>query len=52
MRTNLLLITSSERLILSWDTSQLILLRGYELGFQDASRDGVQGCIYRPEHGT
>jgi hypothetical protein len=46
MRINLLLIASFERLILSWDPSQLILTREYELGFQDSFREGVQGYLY------
>jgi hypothetical protein len=41
MRTNLLLMTSSESMILSWDASQLIMTREYKLGFQDASREGA-----------
>jgi hypothetical protein len=49
MRANLLLITDFERLILLWDPSQLILTKEYELGFQDGSKEGVQGCIYRAE---
>jgi hypothetical protein len=52
MRTNLLLIASSERLILSWDPSQLILIREYKLGFQDGSRERVQGRLDRPELAT
>ncbi len=46
MRTNLLLIISSERLILSWDPSQLILTREYELGFQDVSSEGGYRAVY------
>jgi hypothetical protein len=45
MRTNLLLIAGSERLILSCDPSQLILTREYALGFQDNSREGGKGLL-------
>jgi hypothetical protein len=40
MRTNLLLNVALERLILSWDPSQLILTREYELGFLGRSEPG------------
>jgi hypothetical protein len=34
-----------ERLILSWDPSQLILIGEYELGFQDAFASGGTGLL-------
>jgi hypothetical protein len=34
-----------ERLILSWDPSQLIQTEEYELGFQDASASGDTGLL-------
>jgi hypothetical protein len=39
------LTVGSERLILSWEPSQLILTRDYELGFQDDSKEGVQASF-------
>jgi hypothetical protein len=46
MRTNLLFIAGSERLILSWDPSQLILTREYELGFQEWLQGRGQESVY------
>jgi hypothetical protein len=46
MRTNLLLIAGSERLILSWDPSQLILTREHELRFQGWLQGGGQESVY------
>jgi hypothetical protein len=46
MRTNLLLNAALERLILSWDPSQLILTREYELGFFGMIWAGGQGPVY------
>jgi hypothetical protein len=40
------LIAGSERLILSWDPSQLILTKEYELGFQGWLQGRGQRSIY------